>query len=104
MVTTLTIPVFNYRIIIPLNIFPSASLTEESSHGATNGATDGTVRQRVEAGAECTCACRRSDEVLQYHVPANYEGNELPHRDVAVHVRGSRSVGDSNTELGVASP
>ena len=93
-------PLDHYRLPSVLSLL----LTEEISHGATNSATDGTVRQRIEAGAECTCACRRADEVLQHHVPANYKGNELPHRDVAVHIRRSRSVWDSNPELCIASP
>lgn len=77
-------------------------LTKPGAEFTADGLADLAVGERVEAGAEGAGAGRRADEVLQDHVPADDEGDELAHCDVAVHVGRSRCVGHPHAELRVA--
>lgn len=68
---------------------------------ASHGLPDGVVGQAVDVVGHALGHAGGADDVLQDEVPADGEGDELAHTDVAVHV--SRAgFGHAGRELGIA--
>lgn len=61
-------------------------LTEHRANAVGYCVGYGSVRQGVKAGAKRTSTRAGTDQVLENHVPSDYEGDHFAYRDVAVDV------------------
>ena len=70
-------------------------------HGSLKMVFHGIVHETVKVAGVPSCHTCSTNHILKNQIPANHEGGEFPHSDIAVHIRASRSR-HPGAKLGIA--